>query len=61
MHKHSGIHFYINILNFNEVITDEETKTKGVTHAIHALDTFFASVGNSPFTAKADRSQSLML
>lgn len=44
MHKHSGIHFYINILNFNEVITDEETKTKEVTHAIHALDTFFTSV-----------------
>ena len=44
MQKRSGIHFYINIANFNKIIIDEEAKTKGVTHAIHALDTFFTSV-----------------
>ena len=44
MQKQSGIHFYINIINFNKIILDEETKTKGVTHAIHALDTFFTSI-----------------
>lgn len=44
MQKHNGIHFYINVMNFNEVIIDEETKTNGVTHSIHALDTFFASI-----------------
>lgn len=44
MKKQTGIHFYINIVNFNKIIIDEETKTKGVTHALHALDTFFTSV-----------------
>ena len=44
MKKQSGIHFYINIANFNKIILEEETKTKNVTHAIHALDTFFTSV-----------------
>ncbi len=44
MKKYSGIHFYINIINFNKIITDEEINTKGVTHSIHALDTFFASI-----------------
>ena len=44
MQKQSGIHFYINIVNFNRIIIDEESKTKEVTHAIHALDTFFTSV-----------------
>lgn len=44
MQKQSGIHFYISIINFDKIIIDEETKTKGVTHAIHALDTFFTSV-----------------
>ena len=44
MQKLSGIHFYINIGNFNQIILDEESKTGNVTHAIHALDTFFSSI-----------------
>ena len=46
MERQSGIHFYINIANFNEIILQEEKKSKGkeVTHSIHALDTFFTSV-----------------
>ena len=44
MRKLKGIHFYINITNFNEIILDEERKTGEITHAIHALDTFFTSI-----------------
>ena len=44
MQKLSGIHFYINIENFNSIILDEEKRTRGVTHALHALDTFFTSI-----------------
>lgn len=44
MQKLKGIHFYINITNFNNIILDEESKTGEVTHAIHALDTFFTSI-----------------
>ena len=44
MQKLSGVHFYINIDNYNQIILDEESRTGGVTHAIHALDTFFTSI-----------------
>lgn len=44
MQKLIGIHFYINIANFNAIILDEESRSGEVTHAIHALDTFFSSV-----------------
>lgn len=44
MQKQIGIHFYINIANFNAIILDEESRSGEVTHAIHALDTFFTSV-----------------
>lgn len=44
MNKYSGIHFYINIINFNKIIIDEEMNTNSVTHSIHALDTFFTSI-----------------
>ena len=46
MQKLKGIHFYINIANFNAIILDEESRTGEVTHAIHALDTFFTSIEN---------------
>ena len=46
MQKHNGIHFYINIINFNAIISEEECKTQKVTHAIHAMDTFFTSIEN---------------
>ncbi len=46
MKKHKGIHFYINIKNFNEIIIDEEEKYNGVERSIHALDTFFSSIEN---------------
>ncbi len=42
--KQKGIHFYINIINFNSIISDEESNTGEVTHAIHALDTYFTSI-----------------
>ncbi|MCD8241946.1 MAG: hypothetical protein LUD73_06150 [Lachnospiraceae bacterium] len=44
MKRFEGIHFYINIKNFNDIVVDEETKTGAVTHSIHALDTFFSSI-----------------
>lgn len=44
MQRIEGLHFYINIANLNEVIADEEYKTKKVNHSIHALDTFFSSI-----------------
>lgn len=44
MQKLEGIHFYISILEFNEIILDEEKRTGDITHAIHALDTFFSSI-----------------
>ena len=44
MQRLSGIHFYINIANYNQIILDEERNTGNVTHAIHALDTFFSSI-----------------
>lgn len=53
MKRLEGIHFYINIKNYNEIVTDEETKTGAVTHSIHALDTFFSSIeryGKSLYT-----------
>ena len=44
MQRHQGIHFYINITNFNQILLTEEAQTKRVNHAIHALDTFFSSI-----------------
>ena len=46
MQKQTGIHFYINIQEFAKIVCDEENKTGGVTHSIHALDTFFSSIEN---------------
>ena len=44
MQKKEGTHFYINIVNFDEVSEKEETETGEVRHSIHELDTFFRSV-----------------
>ncbi len=44
MHKFEGIHFYICIINYNDIIRDEENRTGKVTRSIHALDTFFSSI-----------------
>lgn len=44
MQKHQGIHLYINIINYNQVLLAEETQTKKVNHSIHALDTYFSSI-----------------
>ena len=44
MQKLEGIHFYININNFNEIVFDEEKRTGNVTRSLHALDTFFSSI-----------------
>lgn len=44
MEQKEGIHFYIDVLNLNEVVVEEESKTRSVTHSIHALDTLFTSI-----------------
>lgn len=44
MKRKNGIHFYINIKNFDKVVTNEEMTSKSVNHSIHALDTFFSSI-----------------
>ncbi len=44
MQRQSGIHFYIEVQNFNAIVIEEERKTGGVTHAMHALDTLFSSI-----------------
>lgn len=46
MQKFEGIHFYVNVANFNEVVIDEETKNGKVNHSIHALDTFFQALNH---------------
>ncbi len=44
MQKKTGVHFYINIVNFDDVVEKEESVTREVKHSIHELDTFFSSV-----------------
>ena len=44
MKKNTGIHFYINIINLDDVSEMEEKATGEVRHTIHALDTFFSAV-----------------
>ena len=44
MNRKKGIHFYINIVNLDDVVEKEEEHTGEVCHAIHALDTFFSSI-----------------
>lgn len=46
MKKYKGIHFYICITNFNEIINDEEDQLGKPIHSIHMLDTFFTSIEN---------------
>lgn len=41
MRKRKGLHFYINVSNFNDIVEDEEQRG-GVNHSIHALDTLFS-------------------
>lgn len=40
MKKQKGLHFYINVMNFNDIVEAEELQG-GVNHSIHALDTLF--------------------
>lgn len=44
MRRFEGVHFYVNVANFNEVVFDEETRLGKVNHSIHALDTYFSSI-----------------
>lgn len=44
MNRLEGIHFYVNVANFNDVVMDEEIRQGKVNHSIHALDTFFSSI-----------------
>ena len=44
MQRKTGVHFYINIANFDDVAEKEEAATQEVKHSIHELDTFFSSV-----------------
>lgn len=41
MEKKRGIHFYICITNYVDIIEDEQSKTNKLTHSIHALNSFF--------------------
>ena len=34
MEKRTGLHFYINVRNFNDIVEDEEQR-EGVNHSIH--------------------------
>lgn len=44
MKRNEGLHFYINVANFDEVVADEEAKQHKLAHCIHALDTLFTSI-----------------
>ena len=44
MKKYEGLHFYINIVNFDNIVLDEEKRTGAVTHSIHELDTYFSCI-----------------
>lgn len=45
MNKKTGLHLYINISNFNDILErEEENYPTEPKHAIHALDTFFSSI-----------------
>lgn len=44
MKKFEGMHFYINISNFDDVVEKEEQESGYVNHSIHALNTFFSTV-----------------
>ena len=39
-----GLHIYINIDNFNDILAIEEKNTKTINHSLHALDTFFSLI-----------------
>ena len=41
MKSKTGLHFYINIRNFNDIVEAEDNQG-GVNHSIHALDTLFS-------------------
>lgn len=44
MQRVEGTHIYINIMNYDQIVADEEEKTGSVTHSIHALDTYFSMI-----------------
>lgn len=44
MYRQEGLHFYINLCNLNDVLLDEEERTKRINHSIHAMDVFFSSI-----------------
>lgn len=45
MDKKNGLHLYINISNFNDILEkEEESNPTEPKHAIHALDTYFSSI-----------------
>lgn len=47
MDKKTGLHLYINISNFNDILEkEEESKPTEPKHSIHALDTYFSSIEN---------------
>ncbi len=53
MKKREGMHFYINISNFDDIVEKEELDSGNVNHSIHALNTFFSSIewfGNNKYT-----------
>ena len=45
MQKFEGIHFYVNVANFNEVVTDEEMKSDKVNHRNEENGAFIIAYG----------------
>ena len=44
MNYYKGIHFYININNFEDIVDDEESKQKKLSHSIHLLNSYFSGI-----------------
>lgn len=44
MQREQGLHLYINILNFDKILEEEEKRLGEPTHSIHALDSYFSSI-----------------
>ena len=44
MNYYKGIHFYININNFEDIVDDEENKQKKLSHSIHLLNSYFSGI-----------------
>ena len=58
MKKRKGMHYYINISNFDDVVEREEFEDGSVNHSIHALNTFYSTI---EWYAKQEYGESLVV